>query len=87
MSFSFAVTGTRKGVLRELGQVQTYGNTQFERVRDFCINEVIALPDDYKHLIAVSAHGHHDANNRNVQIKIEPNYVILALDDEPEGAA
>lgn len=85
MSFSFAFTGTRKGVLRELSKVQGYGDqSQFNAARDFCINEVTALPDEYPHLIAVSANGHHDANNRNVQIKVEPNYTKLALDEESE---
>lgn len=85
MSFSFAITGTKKGVLRELENVTGHGDTsQLDAAKAFVKSEVEALPDDYKHFIEVGASGHHDATNRNVKIEIKPQYTKLAL-DEPEN--
>ena len=82
MSFSFSITGTKKGVLRELENQQGYGDTsQFDAAKAFVKSEVEALPDDFKGLIAVSASGHHDANSRNVKIEVVPNWTKLALDE------
>lgn len=87
MSFSFGITGTKKGVLRELDKTEGYGDTsQFEAAKAFVKSEVEALPDDFTGLIAVSANGHHDNRSRNVTIKVEPNWTRIALDEEPENA-
>lgn len=85
MSFSFGITGTKKGVLRELDKTEGYGDTsQLEAAKAFVKSEVEALPDGFKGLIAVSATGHHDSNSRNVTIKVEPNWTRLAVDEEVE---
>ncbi len=86
MSFSFAITGTKKGVLSELDKTEGYGDTsQFDAAKALVKSEVEAFPDDFKGLIAVSATGHHDTNSRNVSIKVEPNWTRIALDPRSEG--
>lgn len=87
MSFSFSLTGTKRGILREIDNVQVSGDTsQADAAKALIKNEIEQLPDDYKPLIAVNVMGHHDPNNRNLTIEIKPVYTTLALDEDPAAA-
>lgn len=82
MSFSFAITGTKQGVMRELAKVSDgYENALRDETMAYAMSQVAQFPDDCKWLIEVKANGHHEESHRNVTISIQPLFTKLALDD------
>jgi hypothetical protein len=88
MSFSFSITGTKQGVMRELAKVSdAYKNELRDETMAYAMSQVAQFSDDFKGLIKVEATGHHEAVHRNVNIVIQPLFTKVALDDEPiEGS-